>query len=44
MALKHCVLSARLNGVKPPNTTGFKHIAYNPVAVEYAIIVYVGVK
>lgn len=44
MALKHCLLSARLDGVKPQNTTGFKHMACNPVTVECAIIMYVGVK
>jgi len=40
--LKHWLLPARLDGGQ--NTTAFKHIAYNPVAVEFAVIMYVDVK
>jgi hypothetical protein len=44
MALKCWLLSARLDCVKSQNTAGFKHIAYNPVAVKFTVIMYVGVK
>jgi len=44
VTLKHLLLSAGIDGVKSQNTTGFKHLAYNPVAVEFAVIMYVDVK
>lgn len=37
MTLEHWLLSARIDGVKSQNTTGFKHVACNPVAVEFAV-------
>jgi len=44
VTLKHWLRSARLDGVKSQNTTSVRHIAYNPVAVEFAVVMYVGVK
>jgi len=44
VTLKHWLLSAGIDGVKSQNNAGFKRIAYNPVAVEFAVIMYVGVK
>jgi hypothetical protein len=43
VTLKHWLLSARLDGVKSQNTTGFIHTACNRV-VEFAVIMYVSVK
>jgi hypothetical protein len=42
--LKYWLLSARLDGVKSQHITGAKQMAYNLVAVVFAVIMYLGVK